>query len=709
MSDSDATPTPPASNPEVGADASLPATTEPTKAQPAKPRGLDLSDLKIMPAWVANFGKEDSPAIREYRDDSDSSQRPRRGDRDSRPRSRFPDDRRGPPRGDKPSFGRPAGGAPCSRPDQGSSGPPRRDRRDDSGPRRGRDRDRDRRDAPQREWVETPKDITVSVHPDDKSLDALAAHVRSTGHAFSLFDIARLVLAGGERFGVRFLCAENRTQPLYLVRADGSLFLSRDEALQHILRSAALDTYYRAEEFEMEEPKGNFPSVAICGFSGEVLGPASHHSFQTSLIRLHRERFSNMSLEDYKRRVRNESDPELIQKWKDNQRKGLRWHPITPGSTPPAAAPTPAPEPAPIPEPVAETEQNPEPPTDVTTEAEPAAPAPTPVADGPPALQSRLEVEAHFRRHHADTAVKELRDVTVPGNIDKRKLSPGLFIMLRQSVDAARKHLFEMSQKLSAGFDRRGIKTFKRRSGKMFVSRVRPRAIDAQTVFAERVTAIVDLLKHAPGGLQLGDMLKTLVIDQAQTSETATEPTATADSVETSTQPAAEAAAAVSENETAVIPPESPAATASTTPLTDEQLAALKDVRWLVNEGYLIEYSDGLVTLGVQGETPAPKRAPAPSPAPKTSKPIAEAATAVEPLTEAPPEAESTDEAPTEAPPAAEITDEAPTEAAPEAAPEAEPQSADIPDEPAAEPAPPEPTPAEASTEDLPPTASDSQ
>lgn len=698
MSDSDATPTPPASSPEVGADASLPATPEPTKAQPAKPRGLDLSDLKIMPAWVANFGKEDSPAIREYRDDSDPSQRPRRGDRDSRPRSRFPDDRRGPPRGDKPSFGRPAGGAPGSRPDQSSSGPPRRDRcdhRDDSGPRRGRDRDR--RDAPQREWVETPKDITVSVHPDDKSLDALAAHVRSTGHAFSLFDIARLVLAGGERFGVRFLCAENRTQPLYLVRADGSLFLSRDEALQHILRSAALDTYYRPEEFEMEEPKGNFPSVAICGFSGEVLGPASHHSFQTSLIRLHRERFSNMSLEDYKRRVRNETDPELIQKWKDNQRKGLRWHPITPGSTPPAAAPTPAPEPAPTPEPVAETEQNPEPPTDVTTEAEPAAPAPTPVADGPPALQSRLEVEAHFRRHHADTAVKELRDVTVPGNIDKRKLSPGLFIMLRQSVDAARKHLFEMSQKLSAGFDRRGIKTFKRRSGKMFVSRVRPRAIDAQTVFAARVTTIVDLLKHAPGGLQLSDLLKTLVIDQAQPSEAASEPTATAESVETSTQP--EAASLASENETAAIPSEPAATTTGTAPLTDQQLAALKDVRWLVNEGYLIEYSDGLVTLGVQGETPATKRAPTPSRVPQTSEPIAETAAAVEPPNEAPPATAITDETPTEAAPVAEITDETPTEAPPTA----ETESADAPDDSTSEPAP-----AEASAENLPPTTPDS-
>lgn len=615
MSDPDATPPPPASTHEASADAPAHATPAPSQAKPAKPRGLDLSDLKIMPAWVANFGNADSSPVREYRDTEEDQGRGRRGDRDQRPRSRFPDDRRGPPRGDKPSFGRPgdrppgrpAGGPPGFRSEGGAggSGGPRRDRRDDTrpggGPRHGRDRDR--RDAPQREWVDIPKDINVSVHPEDKSLDALAAHVRSTGHAFSLFDIARLVLAGGERFGVRFLCDDSRSQPLQKVRADGSLFLTRDEALQHLLRSSALDTYYRAEEFEIEEPKGNFPSVAVCGFSGEVLGPASHHSFQASLIRLHRERFSNMSLEDYKRRVRNENDPELIQKWKDDQKKGLRWHPVTADST--ESTPAAAVEPAPVMEPASNAEGEAPPPAETET----AAPV-----NAPPALNSRLEVEAHFRRHHADNAVVELRDVTIPGNIDKRKLSPALFIMLRQAVETARKNLFEMSQKLSAGFDRRGMKTFKRRSGKMFVSRVRPRAIDPGTVFAQRVNAIVDVLKHAPGGIQVGDLLKTLVIEA---SSNAVAPTPGTEGPPSESPPAAETTTEVSE---------SPAAPA----LSEEQLAALKDVRWLVNEGYLIEYSDGLIALGVQGDGPT-KRQPAP---PKAAAPKEPATAPVEPTPE---------------------------------------------------------------------------
>lgn len=559
-------------------------------AAPAKRSGLDLTDLKIMPAWVSDFGKEPAARIREYDEQERPSQRgdARRGGGQGRGGRGFGQDSSSRPRGDRPAFRRPEGG---DRNERGGPRPPRGE-----GGFRSRDRDRRHGDGPpQREWVDIPKDIQVSVHPEDKSLDALSAHIRGTGHAFSLFDVSRLVLAGGERFGVRFLCDEKRAQPLFRVPADGALFLTRDEALQHVLRGPALETFYRIEEIELEEPKGNFPSVAVCGFSGEILGPASHHSFQTAIIRLHRERFSHMPIEDYKRRIRTETDPELVQKWKDLQRKATRWIPL---SSEPEAASAPPP-PAPV-EAAVEAAPNPD--------AEEAAPAPTTPAVPANALATRQEVELHFKRHHADQAVVEVRDITIPGNIDKRNLSPALFILLRQTVEAARKHLFEMSQRLSAGFDRRGLKTFKRRSGKMFVCRVRPKAVDPSTVFAERVTAIVEHLKKAPGGVQLTELLTTLSGSAKPAPETTSsaEPSATAES-------------------------------AAALPVTDEQIATLKDLRWLANEGYIIEYSDGLVTLGVQGDTaaqaPSPKKA-APAPAPESEAPAVTEAPTEEPVSE---------------------------------------------------------------------------
>ena len=374
-----------------------------------------------------------------------------------------------------------------------------------------------------------PKDIQVTIEPEDKSAEALSQHIRSSGHAFSMFDAARLVLAEGERFHARFTCASERPNGLFITPADGGLFLTQDEAMQHILRSSALETYYRVEEVELEEPKGDFKSIGVCGMSGELLGPPSHHSFQTALIRLHRERFSHMPLEDYKRRVRVEANPELVTQWKEKQKKGLRW---------------------------------------VSIKDQPAE------GEEPVTLSSRAEMESHFRKVHAGAAVREVKEAVITGNIEKNKLTHVLFIMLRNAVENARKHLFEMSQKLGGGFERRGLKLFKRRAGKLFVSRVKPRAVDPGVVLSERVSKIVESLRfHA--GLPLHELVEKLVPSAAP------------------------------------LEPTPDGGAAPKVPLTEEQISVIKDIRWLANEGYVIEYSDGMVCLGVQGE-PNPVKASAP-------------------------------------------------------------------------------------------------
>ncbi len=367
--------------------------------------------------------------------------------------------------------------------------------------------------------------------------------------------------------------------------------MSRDEATQHVLRSGALETFYRTEEIELEEPKGDFKSVGVCGLSGELIGPPSHHSYQSTIIRLHRERFSNMPLEDYKRRVRVESDPEMVTKWKESLKKGLRW---------------------------------------ISLKDQPAEGA------EPTTLNSRAEMEAHFRRTHGEDAVKEVREALVMGNIDKAKLTHVFMILLRNAVETARKHLFEMSQKLGGSFERRGLKLFKRRAGKLFVCRVKPKAIDSGMVFSLRVTKIVEVLK-GKSGIMLHDLVESI-------------------------SPSAEAAAPVEG--------EAPAKAV----LTDDQITVIKDIRWLANEGYVIEYSDGMVFLGVQGEPQTAKPAAAAAPEAAATV-VTEEATA--PAEEIPAAEEETaeptpavEEAPAPAPEAASeeaTAPEADIESAPEA------------------------------------------
>lgn len=547
----------------------------PEETPTPKSAGLvDLSDLRMMPAWVAGMSSPSN--LNKYEEREDRGPRregggPRRdGDRRSGP----------PPRRDGGGFGGGPGGQNRDRGDfrprrdgpPGQGGGPRRD--DRGGPRRFGDRDRNGpgHDRPQREWVEIPKDIKVIIEPEDKSAETLAHHIRTSGHAFSMFDAARLVLAEGERFHARFSCAPERPTGLFVTPADGGLFLSRDEALSHVLRSPAIESYYKVEEIELEEPKGDFKSIGICGMTGELLGPPSHHSFQSSLLRLHRERFANMSLEDYKRRVRTETSPEIVAQWKEKQRKGQRW-------------------------------------VYLKNQAE---------GEEPVTLSTRAEMEAHFRRVHGEDAAIEGREVVIPGSQEKSKLTHILGIMMRSAVEGARKHLFEMSQKLGGTFERRGLKLFKRRAGKLFVCRVKPRAVDPGVVFSERVSKIVEVLKTTPG-MPLAKLVEAIVPGTTPIPEGEAKPQ-----------------------------------------LNDDQISVLKDLRWLTNEGYVIEYSDGMVFLGVQGE---------PHPA-KDEKKGKEAAQGEAPATEAgtpasEPESSGAAEAAT-------ATDEVPSEVASEEAPVSE-------------------------------------
>jgi hypothetical protein len=472
---------------------------------------LDLSSLRLMPDWVANFGHENKHRSEE-RDGLAREERPRRDDRRdgsgrSAPGGHFRDRN---DRGDRRDGG-------PRRPNGGPGGKPGF-RRDRDGHGAGRDRFPPRDEPPP-----IPSGVKVTIEPEERALEALAQHVRVQGRAFSLFDAARLVLAGTERHQVRFDCEAERLAGLFKVDADSSaLFESREEALRYVSKNVAtLATYYQEDEVELEEPKGNFNSVAVCGMSGELLGPPSHHSYQSSLKRLHAERFNHLPLEDYKRRVQVKNEPELVQQWKDQQRKGRRWTWLR---------------------------------------------APSSEEQAPITFSSLAEVESHFRRHHADSAIMEVRTHIVAGNVRREQLSPGLGRLYRRVLEDTRKHLFDLSQRIAHGLEKRGLKLFKRRSGKLFVSRVKPRAIDPAVVFSARVTVIVEAIRKEPG-IQAAKLLESLAPSPAQ------------------------------------IEGQAPAERS----LTDDQKSVIRDLRWLADEGYVIEYSDGPVHLGIQGDPPNAK------------------------------------------------------------------------------------------------------
>lgn len=620
---------------------------------------LDLSSLRLTPSWVADFGKskpstgadfpeEDTRPRRDFKD------RGRDGGRGGMNRGGF-GDRRGPGGGgggggggERRSFDKPRSGPGGDRRDDRRGGGGFRGDRDRGGRYQGHD---DRGGRPSFDQAPRPvPGLNVGVEPEARATEAMAAMIRTAGKAYSVFDAARLVLANGERFHVKFSLAADAPGKLYTVPQDGSLWLSREDALAHFLHSEALKEFYVSEQIELEEPKGNFASVAVCGMSGEPLGPPSHHSYQTNLHRLHRERFSHLPFEEYKRRVRTDNTPEAVEKWKESQKHGTQW---------------------------------------VWQKGE--------VAEGaePLRFKSRADMETHFRKTHADTLVGEVSEATVSGNIPKRLLAPALYNHLRRAVDEARKHLLATAQQLCSGFEHHGLKLFKRRGGKLWVSRVRPRSLDSSVVLSDRIAKLVELIKTKPGvsTKELLDLVAPAAAAavpapaeavvapapapaaEAPTEAPAVEEAPSAETVESASETAhapAEEGTVEASAETTEAPAEAAApAVAATAPVEEpahqpspEHVQLLKDLHWLNSEGYVIEYADGVVFPGVTEPPPAKpkpvKAQPAQAAPAAGDAPVAETAPATEePTTEVAVETEAPVEEPTE------VTDAVETEPAP--------------------------------------------
>ena len=542
-----------------------------------------------------------------------------RGDRSGPPRGPRPDgtprgprqDDRGPrpsgpggPRPDGPRGPRPDGPPRGPRQDDRGprpEGPPRGPRQDDRGPRPGGPPRDDRRGAPDRREGGRPDfrndrdrgprrfDDRPHIEPlpgwrarlfaEPRSLEAITRQVKASGRAYPVFELGRLFLAGRDRYMVEFSRQPQAQAPrnapkgppvpepeapvgaeqIYQIPADGSLWLNRDEAIRHILNGPAVRQFYRQETISIDPPKGIFTAVAVCGFSGEILGPPNHHSFQTTVARLHREQFYNLPIDRYKARIRTEKDEAIVAKWLEEQSTTTVYIPLTAeeiaaanlppeakvaapaapvdetGETVPAAT-TGESESAPDSTGTAEpSEAVTEAEAPVATEAEPVAAAENespsaeaevaeapetaaePEASSPPAVSSPpvdplknwAAVEAHFMAHHADTAVKAVTRIKVPGNIPGRLLAPSLLALLRMEVEQQQRYPIQLVQDLCRDLEKESLKFFKRDKKSTFVCRTRPHFIEDESHLSPRLRSIVGVVRANPG-INVAKLVSTL-------------------------------------------------------------------------------------------------------------------------------------------------------------------------------------------------------
>lgn len=486
----------------------------------------DLSNLEIdltqmfRPAWtVESGGKSDGARLADRYDSGDRPERTRRGrDRDARGPRRDRSDR-GPRQERGPGGDRGARERRGTRPERG-------DRRD-----RGSRDPRERRPEPQ------PKPMLegwkLELVPEPAAIEVIAKQVRSRAKAYPLFELARLIIRLSERYSVRLQAESESCTGLLRARKDGSLWTSRKEAADHLLKNH-LGAFYRSASVTTEAPKGSYTVVAECGMSGVLLGPPNHHAYQSRLLALHAERFKNMPFETYKSRIRMVRDEALLERWKSEQSTKTVYFPITegvegqsaatpveaeaPGSLAPDAAATPE-QGELAPDEVGAAATSPETPVAGSESDVSAETAETPAAETAPEeiaaeesagptdeanTEGSLtwdEAVSHFQQHHAPQEIELVEgSVTVPGHAALHGSAPLLREFLLKNLQELDRFPLPLAHVVSKELSKLGLQLFKAHLRKIVhVSMARPKYLDrAATPIAGNFLAILDYLEAHP-------------------------------------------------------------------------------------------------------------------------------------------------------------------------------------------------------------------
>lgn len=207
----------------------------------------------------------------------------------------------------------------------------------------------------------------------------------------------------------------------------------------------------------------------------------------------------------------------------------------------------------------------------------------------PLTLPNREEVEKHFRVTHKDTIIKAVESQIVSG-VACRSLRGGLSRVVMQLLADQRRFPMQIATALSQSFAHSGLHFFKVNKTVTHVAVARPCYLDLDTTpVSEGVRRIVDFINAHPK-CNRRKLIEALVPTPAPIN------------------PAAATAGEASRTELNAAEP------------TTEQAAMVGDLHWLVHQGHVIEFANGLLETA---------KKPAPKPLKPEAKPVTVAPTVV--------------------------------------------------------------------------------
>jgi hypothetical protein len=435
-----------------------------------------------------------------------------------------------------------------------SGGPPQRGR--DGGNRGGQQdgrRDQPRRPEPREAAPPPLPQLTATILPDEKGLDSMARQIRMTGRAYPLFDIAQLILDKPERQTVRLdVIKDAAGKP-----AQPLYLCALDESLWLSEEDAVAHLLSRNfDMFYKAEKTATEPPRGTYTFVAQC--------GMSGVI------LGPPNYHDYQNKLRKlhserfarmpfEAFKARVKIVKD-EAVVKKWI------------------------------------EDQSTKTEYTC------LNVPEALKlgSREAVEKHFRETHLPNLIKPVETHTMSGPAARQLRSPPLQRLLRAAWEEQRRFPLKLATTLSQQFAGRGLQFFKVNRTFTHVSVARPRYLDMEaTPVSLGVRQIVEFINATPKCTR-----RKLFEALAPSAPPAAPPSGPPPAAPAAPEAVPGAAAASAPAPTP--PPEA----------TPEQTAVAGDLHWLIHEGHVIEFANGVLDTAKKPLIKPPK--PEPKPAPST-------------------------------------------------------------------------------------------
>jgi len=422
------------------------------------------------------------------------------------------------------------------------------------GEERGGPRGDDRR--PPREQREAPlplPEINASLVPDEKGVESLARQVKVTGRAYPLFDIARLILQKPERYSIRFTIKKN---------AEG-------QPMQPLFVCALDETLWLAEDEAVSHVLRNHFATFYQAERTATEPPKGKYTFvgqcgMSGVI------LGPPNHHDYQNRLHKLHGERFARvpfevyksrvKIVRDEAVVKQWVEEQSWKTEYICLN--------VPEPLK--------------------------------LASRDDVEQHFRATHKDTIIKPVESHKLGGVAARGLRCQGLARLVRHTYEEQRRFPLQMATVLSQQFAGHGLQFFKVNKTFTHVSVARPHFLDLETTpVSEGVKRIVEFINANPKCTRRR-------LFEALAPSPPPAPIPVNPSV-AQAEPGAPTPPAVAD---AAVRPTEPAEP------TPEQTAVNADLHWLIHQGHVIEFANGVLDTAKKPlpRPPKPEKKPTESP-----------------------------------------------------------------------------------------------